>query len=141
MATLLFAALWLATLVWGVHQRSQHAPESRRRLPGEASSTPAHAIRTNAELKRALDTGDLGDVADTLCAMATPPVHSVDELLVHLDDAAQREAIAALQRARWGQGEGADARRQLRAAFAKGPAWRTVATSNPVLLPPLYPGA
>jgi hypothetical protein len=141
MATLLFAALWLATLVWGVHQRSQPAPASRQRLSGDTSSVPAHVTRTNAELKRALDTGDLSDVADTLCSMASPPVHTVDELLLRLDDPVQRDAIEALQRARWGQGDGADARRQLRAAFAKGPAWRTVATSKPALLPPLYPDA
>lgn len=141
MATLLFAALWLATLVWGVHQRSQHAPASRQRLPGEASSIPTHATRTTAELKRALDTGDLGDVADTLCAMAIPSTRTVDELLSRLGDPAQRDALEALQRARWGQGDGADARRRLRAAFAKGPAWRTVETAKPSLLPPLYPSA
>ncbi len=141
MATLLFAALWLTTLVWAMHQRSQHAPASRHRLPGDASSTPAHAMRTNAELKRALDTGDLGDVADTLCAMATPPAHSIDELRIRLDDPAQREAIEALERARWGQGDGAHARRQLRTAFAKGPAWRTPEATKPSLLPPLYPAA
>ena len=143
MATLLFAALWLATLVWAMHQRSQHAPVSRHRLPDSnaASSTPAQGTRTNAELKRALDTGDLGEVADTLCAMATPPARSIDELRMRLDDPAQREAIEALERARWGQGDGAHARRQLRTAFAKGPSWRRSQAAKPSLLPPLYPGA
>ena len=141
MASLLFAALWLATLVWGVQQRSQHAPASRQRHPAEASSTPAHATRTNAELQRALDTGDLSDVADTLCEMASPPAHTVDELLLRLDDPMQRDAIEALQRARWGQGDGAHARRQLRAAFAKGPAWRPEVAATTSLLPPLYPSA
>lgn len=140
MATLLFAALWLATLVWGMHQRSQHASASRSRPPGEAPAASAHATHANAVLKRALHTGDLGDVADTLCAMAMPPARNVDDLLMRLDDPAQREAIEALQRARWGQGDGADARRLLRVAFAKGPAWRAVEAAKPSLLPPLYPG-
>ena len=139
MATLLFAALWLATLVWAMHQRSHHAPVSHRHVRGE-SAQPQPA-RTNAELKRALDTGDLGDVADTLCAMATPPAHSVDELLARLDDPAQRAAIEALQRARWSRGDGAQARQLLRNAFAKGPRWAVEAVAKPPLLPPLYPPA
>lgn len=141
LATLLFAALWLATLMWGMHQRSQHPPASRSRVLGEGASTPAHGTRTTAELKRALDTGDLGDVADTLCAMATPPARSVDELLSRLDDPAQRDAIEALQRARWSNGDRARARQLLRAAFAKGPRWRAAPVAKPPLLPPLYPEA
>ena len=102
---------------------------------------PAATVPTQtlADLRRALDTGDLGEVADALCAMATPPVRDVDALLDRLDDAAQRDAIEALQRARWGHGDGVQARQILRSAFAKGPRWRIEAAVKPALLPPLYP--
>jgi hypothetical protein len=142
LATLLFAALWLFTLVWGFHQRSQHAvPAARSRSREAATSMPAATVPTQtlADLRRALDTGDLGEVADALCAMATPPVRDVDALLDRLDDAAQRDAIEALQRARWGHGDGVQARQILRSAFAKGPRWRIEAAVKPALLPPLYP--
>jgi hypothetical protein len=142
LATLLFAALWLFTLVWGFHQRSQHAvPAARSRSREAATSMPAATVPTQtlADLRRALDTGDLGEVADALCAMATPPVRDVDALLDRLDDAAQRDAIEALQRARWGHGDGVQARQVLRSAFAKGPRWRIETAVKPALLPPLYP--
>jgi hypothetical protein len=137
---LLFAALWLFTLVWGFHQRSRHAtPAARSRDAGSSTSASAASTQTLADLRRALDTGDLGEVADTLCAMATPPVRDVDALADRLDDASQRDAIEALQRARWGQGDGVQARQALRSAFAKGPRWRIAAAIEPPLLPPLYP--
>ncbi|HEU0305523.1 MAG TPA: protein BatD, partial [Lysobacter sp.] len=140
LAALLFAALWLFTLVWGFHQRAQHAvPASRLREAAAPSTLPA---RTLADLRRMLDTGDLGEVADTLCAMATPPARDVDALLARLDDAAQRDAIEALQRARWAQGDGMQARQLLRSAFANGPRWRMeTAPEKAPVLPPLYPSA
>lgn len=139
LATLLFAALWLFTLVWGLHQRSHAAPPLRTGLPGEVPPVATHARRSKAELKRALDTGDLGEVTDMLCAMATPPAHGVDELLARLDDPGQREAIEAVQRARWSGGDGVHARQLLRSAFASGPRWRVEQAPGPSLLPPLYP--
>ncbi|HEV8695374.1 MAG TPA: hypothetical protein VGQ93_14510 [Lysobacter sp.] len=98
-------------------------------------------MRHPADLKRALDSGDLGEVAEVLCAMPVPPVRTADELLVRLDDVAQRDAVQALQHARWGGGDGVRARQLLRAAFAKGPRWRAMETPKPPLLPPLYPSA
>ncbi|KQY55052.1 BatD family protein [Lysobacter sp. Root494] len=139
MATLLFAALWLATLVWAMHQRSHPAPASRRRVPGESTGSPPQPARSTAELKRALDTGDLGEVADALCAMAVPPVLDIEDVRSRLADAAQCEAVDALQRARWGGGDGATARQRLRQAFATGPKWQKETTPAPTLLPPLYP--
>jgi len=56
-----------------------------------------------------------------------------------LDDAAQRDAIAQLQRARWGDGDGSVARTKLRTAFANGPRWRKTAAATRESLPPLYP--
>ena len=103
-------------------------------------------LRTDApqlsrvELKRALDTGDLGSVVDTLRAMAVPPAADVDMLLQRLDDPAQREAVEAIERARWAGGDGVQARAAARSAFASGPRWRSAdvaRTEEP--LPPLYP--
>jgi hypothetical protein len=139
LATLGFAALWLATLVWGFHQRSLHGPANARKPPEVANHLPARATTGMSEFKRALDVGDLGTVAEMLCAMANPPVHDIDSLLLRLDDPAQREAVQLLQSARWGGGDGVAARRRLREAFARGPRWRTTPRAAPSPLPPLYP--
>ncbi|HEY0662685.1 MAG TPA: BatD family protein [Lysobacter sp.] len=134
LATLLFAALWLFTLVWAMQHRA-HPPR-----PVLASgSAPAVAHVTHADLKRALDTGDFGDVAETLRAMARPPARDLDEVTARLDDPSQREALDAMQRARWGGGDGAVARGLLRHAFARGPRWREAPAAPPQPLPPLYP--
>jgi hypothetical protein len=138
LAALLFAALWLFTLVWGLQQRAQPAPHSRAGAPGDAPSSPLPP-RTSTELKRALETGSLGDVADVLQAMAAPPARDIDELLARLDDSQQRDALDALQRARWGNGDGVRARQVLKSAFAHGPRWRGASAPAPSLLPPLYP--
>lgn len=135
LATLLFAALWLFTLVWAFQHRARPA------VAGVAPQRPAPGGISLAELKRALDVGELGDVAATLCVAATPPARDLDELATRLDDPAQREAIAALQRARWGDGDAVRARQLLRSAFARGPHWRAVPVPQPSPLPPLYPPA
>lgn len=137
-ATLVFAALWLATLLWAFQRRAAQItgtapPPPQRDASGSAST------RGQADLRRALDTGDLGEVADVLRAMAVPPARDVDDLLARLDDPLQREAVEALQRARWGDGHGVAARGMLREAFAKGPRWRPVEAVKPSPLPPLYP--
>lgn len=139
LATLAFAALWLATLVWGFHQRSHHASARANAAPPAPDVPVLHGPRSTAELKRALDTGDLGAVADTLCAMAMPPVASVEALLARLADPGQREAVEQLQRARWGGGDGVAARQRLRQAFAQGPRWRALERTTASALPPLYP--
>lgn len=139
-ATLLFASLWLLTLLWAFHQRSHSmgrtAPAHRA---GEEPAAPMARAQGMAALKRALDTGDLGDVAEALRTMATPPARDMDELLDRLADPRQREAVAALQRARWGDGDGVRARQALRNAFAQGPTWHAASKREAALLPPLYP--
>ena len=121
-------ARWLRT-------RAAAGRSARMRRGGRDSATLA-------DLKRALDTGDLGEVADMLCAMATPPRADIDDCSARLDDPAQRDAIDALQRARWGGATACRARQLLRNAFAKGPRWRAVAAvAKPSPLPPLYPPA
>jgi len=135
LATLLFAALWLFTLVWALHHRAHPVV-----VPKPASHPSGDTPAPNPEaLRRALATGDFAEVAQTLCALAQPPVHELDALLARLDDPSQHAALEALQRARWGGGDGPAAREQLRRAFAQGPKWRAVASAPPSPLPPLYP--
>jgi hypothetical protein len=130
-----FAVLWLATLMWGLHRRPHVEP-----LLDDAGPTPHVAARgTLVELRRALDNGDLGDVSDALCAMATPAVDDPDVLRSRLADPAQVAAIESLLRARWAGGDGVAARAALRAAFKQGPRWRVAGQMIEEPLPPLYP--
>lgn len=133
-ASLVFAALWLLTLVWALQRRAGPATQA-----DAASPQPAKPIANATGLKRALDTGDFTDVADSLCAMAHPAAHDIDEVIDRLDDPRQRAALATMQRARWGDGDGVAARTALRSAFARGPCWRAVAAAAKSPLPPLYP--
>ncbi len=136
LATLLFAALWLFTLVWGLHRG-----ENATAVPsaGPPHHEPARAEPGRADLKRAIDRGDLGDVLDALCASAHPPARNADELLARLADPQQRAAVDALLRARWGDGDAVAARAQLRSAFARGPSWHAQPVAQASPLPPLYP--
>lgn len=135
LGTASFATLWLLTLLWALHRRG--AGGKLQVAPPGAMAAPAAA--DPALLRRALDIGDLGDVADALCAQARPPAGDVDELRERLADPAQVAAVDALQRARWAGGDGPAARRQLREAFAKGPQWHGAPAAAASLLPPLYP--
>jgi hypothetical protein len=68
-------------------------------------------------------------------------VHGLDALLAHLADAAQHDALRAMQAARWSQagGDVAQARQALRRAFHDGPHWRPPSAAENTVLPPLYP--
>lgn len=141
LAALAFASLWLLTLMWALQRRPQAAgalsPSS-----GSASTsdkTSAAARSATSRFRRALDTGDFAEVADALCALARPPARDLDDVRQRLDDAGQRDALDAMQRARWGGGDGVAARSQLRSAFKRGPSWRRPIDSGPERLPPLYP--
>ncbi|MDR0182866.1 BatD family protein [Lysobacter arvi] len=134
LAAVLFAALWLLTLVWGLHRGDAAKVVSKAQ-----DDTPAAPHASHVDLKRLIDRGDLGDVADALCAMAHPPARDLDEARERLADADQRTAVDELQRARWGGGSAVTAREALRRAFATGPTWRSVPTRTASPLPPLYP--
>jgi len=139
LATLLFAGLWLLTLLWGLHR----SPPAARTTVAGATTAPKPNRRSGttglAAFKRALDTGDFGEVAAALCALARPPATDLDEVRARLADPVQRDAIDALQRARWGGGDGTAARGLLRGAFADGPRWQAAPKKAASPLPPLYP--
>jgi hypothetical protein len=82
--------------------------------------------------------GDLGDIEAALRA-ATPNGGDLAALADALAENDQRDAVLALQAARWSTGDPVDARARLRAAFARGPRWRAQPARTPEPLPPLYP--
>lgn len=126
--------LWLLTLWWG-WRRGRGRPADAT-APG--ATGPAAARPGTAELRRALDTDGLAEVTTLLCAMAG--VSRLEQVVTRLDDARQREALLALQRARWaGEGELPAVRRQVREAFRDGPHWSAQAKIAQTDLPPLYP--
>lgn len=135
---LAFALLWLATLAWAWRRRTHAAAvATAQRHPPPPG--PATSPRT---LQRVLYAGDLSEVAQALCALATPPATSLEALSQRIADPAQRAALLGLQQARWAGGDAAAAREALREAFVRGPLWcsddpRDGAGS--ALLPPLYP--
>ena len=135
LASLLFAALWLLTLVWAIQHRARPAASAGAAIPSAGANSVANA----AGLKRALDTGDFAEVAASLCAMARPAACDIDAVIDRLDNADQCDALATMLRARWGDGDGVAARVALRSAFARGPRWREVSDPVKSPLPPLYP--
>lgn len=128
-----FALLWLATLAWALQRKPLAATGS------EVRAGPPKAGASLRDLRRVLDRGDFGEVAAVLCAMPDPPAADLDAVRERLADDAQRDAVARLQRARWGDGDGPAARAGLRAAFANGPRWRAGEETESAPLPPLYP--
>ena len=133
---LLFGTAWLLTLAWALRR----GPVATRSAAAPLQIT-APAAASQQSLRRVLDGGDLGEVLDALAAMAQPPAADTAEVLQRLEDARQREAVFALQRARWGGGDPVAARQLAREAFARGPHWRDAGPQDPasMLLPPLYP--
>lgn len=131
-----FAVLWLGTLGWLLWSRrgASGAPRSAG-VPAPLPARPALA-----DLRRALDAGGFDEVAGLLQRMAIPPAADLDEVIARLDEPAQRAALDAMRRALWaGDGEPAQARGALRAAFRQGPRWRVAGGATAAPLPPLYP--
>jgi len=134
-----FALLWLVTLVAAVILwRRRAAPSPSVDQPAGARPAVAGGVAT-AELRRAIDRGGLDEVASLLCTMAGVP--DLDGVVARLVDPAQRQAVQAMQRARWaGEGDLGQARDRLREAFRDGPRWRSVSAPREAgELPPLYP--
>lgn len=136
-----FAVLWLITLLWALTRRAGTSSGPRTRVHAQAGvPVIAPAIHTAADLKRALDAGELDDIEDVLRGMARPAAVDLDDLHRRLATASQRGAVELLRRARWAGGDAAQARAALREAFRGGPRWRTLDTGDvEESLPPLYP--
>ena len=136
-----FAVLWLITLLWALTRRAGISSGPRARVHAQAGApTMAPATHTAADLKRALDAGELDDIEDVLRGMARPAAVDLDDLHRRLATASQRGAVELLRRARWAGGDAAQARAALREAFRGGPRWRTADTGDvQEPLPPLYP--
>ncbi|WP_313273257.1 BatD family protein [Stenotrophomonas sp.] len=130
-----FALLWLVTLVWAVSRRRPPATQTLQAHVGDRPSSRYSA----ADLRRALDSGGLDEVARILMAMAAAP--DLDAVIQRLEPAEQREAVQRMQRARWGgEGDVSQARARLREVFKAGPRWRGgPAVAEKPLLAPLYP--
>lgn len=128
-------------------RKASSNPAPARQAPTTSSSPLSAAPRAvlPADVKawaNALARGNVAEIARLLCAMASPAAADLDAVHARLADPAQRAAVDALQRARWGDGDAAAAVAAMRAAFATGPRWRSAtAPTAPVLLPPLYPEA
>ncbi|MEO6102206.1 MAG: BatD family protein [Pseudoxanthomonas sp.] len=137
---MLFAGMWLLTLIWALRRRTA---VPARHAPSQAATDIVGPLptRTLADLRRALDSGSLDEVGDTLCDMCAPPCADLDQLQQQLAEPVQREAVEQLRRARWAGGDGTRARSALRDAFRNGPVWRRVEKSAKEVLPPLYPRA
>jgi len=130
--------LWLATLaLWW---------RSRRADPiAAANAPPASGISAQrAAFLRAAALGELAGAERALVAWARserPDVRNLGELGVHLHDSAQRDALAALQRARYAGASAQGVGSQLERAFKGGFAWTrpAAASKNASPLPALYP--
>ncbi|HSR64491.1 MAG TPA: protein BatD, partial [Xanthomonadaceae bacterium] len=123
------------TLGWALSRRAA----ARARAPAGVPEAQRRGTVDPRALTRALAHSDLADVAAARCALAG--VGDLDAVRARLDDDTQRRAVDALQQARWGSGDGAQARARLREAFRAGPRWRHRAPeAKEGLLPPLYPG-
>ena len=134
----LAAILGLVALLLGGWWFARRRKAATRADAADASSTPATPPKSTS-LPDALKTGELAVIADALCRAAGVPGDDVDALRMRLDDAAQVEAVARLQAARWGDGDAAAAVASLRAAFAKGLRLHRKGRVENALLPPLYP--
>ncbi|MDY1032774.1 BatD family protein [Stenotrophomonas sp. CFBP8980] len=129
--------LWLLTLWWGMRRGRAHrvAPDGHAPTPPDG---PLQGTPRIADLRRALDAESFAEVAAVLCAMAG--VSRLELVQAKLGDERQRQALQALQKARWaGDGDLPDVRRELKQAFHDGPHWSAPVTSTQTGLPPLYP--
>ncbi|PKM16488.1 MAG: hypothetical protein CVV12_03405 [Gammaproteobacteria bacterium HGW-Gammaproteobacteria-2] len=123
--------LWLATLALALRRGALRGPP--RKIVDAARTSGEDGERA---LRRALANDDLAGVDSALRRIADGQL--LDALL---DDPAQREAVAMLHAALWGQGDRAAARAALRNAFAGGVRLRAAAAESQgdEPLPPLYP--
>lgn len=134
------AVLWILTVlawvVWAKRRRGDAAVPQAAGQPQAQRSGPAREV-----FLKAAAGGDAVNTERALLAWARstrPGIRSLGDLAAALRPGEQRDAIAAWQRARFGQ-DGHDPA-GLRAAFEKGFQWAPPAgPADPGGLPPLYP--
>ena len=129
--------LWLATLALWWRSRPQPL------VVAPNAALPADVSAHRAAFLRAAALGELAGAERALVAWARnerPDVRNLGELARRLDDAAQRDALAALQKARYAGGSTQGVGTQLDRAFKGGIAWRraTAARKPDSVLPGLY---
>lgn len=138
-ATVVFAALWLVTVVLLLRRRARRAP---------APATPApERPKPDAwkrELRAAVAASDARAAAQALLGGARTEradVRELGALAAALADGAQRDAVLALERALYRDASGENVLAPLERAFASEFAWRASKTtaSDAGVLPPLYP--
>lgn len=140
-------ALWLlaiiAAVAWWLVLRKHRAQASRANIAMEGAPPDHRALQ-----KEALDAARSHDVAAcerALLAWARarrPDIVNMAALRTALSDPAQRDALGALQRARWQGGDSIPASAAVASAFSRGFAWREdekSARDKRDDLPPLYP--
>lgn len=133
--------LWLLTLVaWWAHARRQRGDEPAHAAPARA---PAGAAAQRAAFLRACALGDLAGCERALVAWARserPQLRNPGALAAELDDPAQRDAIAALQRVRYAGAPAQGIASQLGSAFRAGFSWKSMSPRGEAsVLPGLYP--
>lgn len=131
-----FALLWLLTLAWGWRRRRHDG--RRAPAPVGVAAAPVAPV-SRAELRRAMESQGLDEIITLLAAMGR--VQGLEGVIGRLADPVQREALLAMQQARW-SGQGGDvaaARQALRRAFHDGPHWQPVTVAEKNGLAPLYP--
>lgn len=133
-------ALWLLSMsIWWWRRRQANAVVA---APADKvlATTPR---QLRAAFMAAAQGSDAAKQAHALMAWAKserPALQSLGDLATELGSAAQREAIAALQRRRYAADGASGSDPALAACFREGFVWKTaVATSSPNGLPSLYP--
>jgi hypothetical protein len=131
--------LWLLTLgAWFVVTRRR---KHRAQTPAVAPNAPTRERPAHDQFLKATAGTDPALMERSLLQWARtvrPAVRSLGELASSLREGRQPEAIVALQRARFADGEAPGA--LLRAAFAKGFEWKSAPSAKATEgVPPLYP--
>lgn len=136
---LLGFALWLVTLAWW-WRRTSHAPATAKTPVAVTVDSSAQ----RAAFLRACSLGEFAGAERALVAWARSErgdVRNLGELAARLDDAAQRDALVNLQRARYAGGRTQGLATHLQEAFKRGLGWRGSAPPQvpSSVLPALYP--
>ncbi|MEP7184625.1 MAG: BatD family protein [Rhodanobacter sp.] len=136
--------LWLlSTLMWWLWRRRRGTAKTR-----PVTSKPSSARQCQQAFLDAARGTDAAKQARTLLAWARaerPAIQHLGGLTEALDDAAQRDAIAALQRRQYAGTAGSDGDAKLAEVFKRGFVWRAADRGNQdegsqhADLPPLYP--